>query len=137
MIALYSKTGGQNGKHQAISSAENIAGLSHIAVQLFQFDRVHRRFDYITDTSSALRTKHFGLLQSREILTVISSTGLQVVADGPATFVSYKVDTAADAFKMFQLLHKEIAGLNLAMQLFRKRGSKNAAPPLAEESDAD
>ncbi|KAF9061583.1 hypothetical protein BDP27DRAFT_1182335, partial [Rhodocollybia butyracea] len=35
---MYSKGGGKNGKHAAVSKAENIAALSNIGLQLFEHE---------------------------------------------------------------------------------------------------
>ncbi|KAF8809095.1 hypothetical protein BYT27DRAFT_7188181 [Phlegmacium glaucopus] len=35
VIAIYSKTGGKNGKHAAVTDASNISAVSYLAVQVF------------------------------------------------------------------------------------------------------
>jgi hypothetical protein len=36
VIVIYSKTGGKNGKHAAITDASNISAVSYLAVQVFE-----------------------------------------------------------------------------------------------------
>jgi len=36
VLALYSKTGGKNGKHSSVSESSNVAAISYMAVQVFE-----------------------------------------------------------------------------------------------------
>ncbi|KAF8225197.1 hypothetical protein L208DRAFT_1075454, partial [Tricholoma matsutake] len=36
VIAIYSKTGGKNGKHAAITDTSNISAISYLGVQVFK-----------------------------------------------------------------------------------------------------
>ncbi|KAF8223788.1 hypothetical protein L208DRAFT_1369906, partial [Tricholoma matsutake] len=42
VIALYSKTGGKQGKHESISDLSNISAVSNIAVQIFEYTHAHQ-----------------------------------------------------------------------------------------------
>ncbi|KAF8235738.1 hypothetical protein L208DRAFT_1126936, partial [Tricholoma matsutake] len=41
VVALYSKTGGKQGKHESISDSSNICTVSNVSFQIFEF--VHAR----------------------------------------------------------------------------------------------
>ncbi|THU78024.1 hypothetical protein K435DRAFT_590950, partial [Dendrothele bispora CBS 962.96] len=53
VITMYTKGGGKNGKHAAVTSADNISALSYLAVQLFQHAH-HGRFKSIPSITSSL-----------------------------------------------------------------------------------
>ncbi|KAF8232513.1 hypothetical protein L208DRAFT_1064247, partial [Tricholoma matsutake] len=36
VIAIYSKSGGKHGKHEAVSDSSNISAVSHVCVQVFE-----------------------------------------------------------------------------------------------------
>ncbi|KAF8224221.1 hypothetical protein L208DRAFT_1075266, partial [Tricholoma matsutake] len=53
VTALYSKTGGKNGKHESVSDSSNICAVSNVAVQIFEY-MYGRQFCSIPEATSTL-----------------------------------------------------------------------------------
>jgi len=110
-IALYSKTGGKNRKHAAVTDASNISAISYMAVQVFE--HMHsRQFREHPDATATFRTKQFALLASTAFLCLISTpktvpTGLELAQQNAQRFV--QLSSGEKKFKD-------------AMRLFRKHG---------------
>ena len=72
VIAIYSKTGGKNGKHAGVTDASNISAVSYLAVQVFE--HMHGRiFRDHPDATATFQTKQFALLSSNAFLCLLSS----------------------------------------------------------------
>jgi hypothetical protein len=111
VIALYSKTGGKNGKHAAVTDASNISAISYMAVQVFE--HMHgRQFREHPDATAMFRTKQFALLASNAFLCLIST---------PKTVPNGVELSQQEANQYAQLLSGE-KKFNDAMRLMRKRG---------------
>ena len=50
VIAIYSKTGGKNGKHAAVTEASNISATSYLVVQVFEHMPVQGRLQFFEIT---------------------------------------------------------------------------------------
>ena len=61
MVCLYSKSGGQGGKHSAVADSSSVTALSHIGVQVFEHSH-SRWFTHIPSRTARLHTKQFALL---------------------------------------------------------------------------
>jgi len=74
VIAMYSKTGGKNGRHSAITESSSIAAVfeSYLAVQLFQY-RLARQFRSVPNATANFQTKQFLLLSSLQFLCLIDT----------------------------------------------------------------
>ncbi|EDR02852.1 uncharacterized protein LACBIDRAFT_307999 [Laccaria bicolor S238N-H82] len=53
VVAMYSKTGGKNRKHSAITESSTIPAVSYLGVQLFQY-RMARQFRSVPDATAIL-----------------------------------------------------------------------------------
>ena len=77
MITIYSKTGGRNGKHAAITDASNISAISYpgLGVQVFKHT-YGCLFRDRPDATATFHTKQFALLTSNlnAFLSLLSST---------------------------------------------------------------
>ena len=111
VMALYSKTGGKNGKHESITDASNIAAISYAAIQVFE--HMHgRQFRAIPSATATLQTKQFVILSSYAFICLLSSspkirpTGLELGQE--------------DAERFLRNLSGE-GKFKEAMRLFRKR----------------
>ncbi|KIJ92452.1 hypothetical protein K443DRAFT_30663, partial [Laccaria amethystina LaAM-08-1] len=51
VVAMYSKTGGKNGKHSAITELSSIAAVSYLSVQLFRY-RTGGQFHPVPDATA-------------------------------------------------------------------------------------
>ena len=114
MIAIYSKTGGKNGKHAAVTDASNISATSYLGVQVFEY--MHGRlFRDHPDATATFQTKQFALLTSNAFLCLLSSppkaiplaTGLELAQKDAEIFMN--------------MLSRENKFMD-AMQSFHKRG---------------
>lgn len=110
-MALYSKTGGKQGKHESISDSSNISAVSNIAVQIFEHMHA-RQFHSIPEATSILQTKQFALLSSISFLCLLSST--------PNT-TAVGIELAQEDAERFKTLLAGQATFK-AMRLSRKRG---------------
>ena len=72
VICLYSKSGGQHGKHGAVVNSPSITALSYIGVQVFGHSH-SRWFTYIPQKTSQLQTKQFALLPPKRLLLCLGS----------------------------------------------------------------
>jgi len=133
VVAMYSKTGGQHGKHQSVTTATNIAKLSYIAVQIFEYQSYLRAFTHLPEATSILRAKQFALLSSNAFLSVVNT-----IKPTPATDNQIRAAASADVthsqrrlndseLKVYQALAAEAEAFNRAMVLFRKRKIQDAA----------
>jgi uncharacterized membrane protein len=124
-IALYSKTGGKQGKHESISDSSNICAVSNIAVQIFEY--VHaRQFRSIPEATSILQTKQFALLGSISFLCLLSSTPV-VTAIG--------MELTQEDTEHFKILYAAESNFKEAMCLSRKRGRGKQNDGLGEEDE--
>ena len=72
VIAIYSKSGGKNGKHCSITESSNIGAISYIAAQLFEF--MHgRQSRHTPEATARLQTRQFTLSASMGFLTILST----------------------------------------------------------------
>ena len=72
VVALYSKTGGKNGKHTAVTDSSNISAVSYIGVQVFKHMYGHQ-FHVIPKDTVPFLTKQFALLLPISFLCSLSS----------------------------------------------------------------
>jgi len=112
VIAIYSKTGGKNGKHAAVTDASNISAVSYLAIQVFE--HMHGRiFREHPDATATFQAKQFALLASNSFLCLLSSI--------PKTMSTGLELTQKDAEQFGKMLSEESKFMD-AMRLFRKRG---------------
>jgi len=124
VVALYSKTGGKNSKHESVSDSSNICAVSNVAVQLFEY--MHgRQFRSIPEATSIFQTKQFALLGSNAFLCLLSLPPRSTV---PGLELSQE---DADRFKNL-LMHED--KFKEAMRLFRKRGQGKEVQEDEEET---
>ena len=69
---MYSKTGGKNGKHSAITESSSIAAVSYLSVQLFRY-HIALQFHSVSDVTAIFQTKRFVLLSSVQFLCLIDT----------------------------------------------------------------
>jgi hypothetical protein len=73
VIAIYSKTGGKNGKHTAVTDASNISVVSYLAIQVFEHMHGCQFWEH-PDATANFQTKQFTILSSYAFLSLLSST---------------------------------------------------------------
>ena len=112
---MYSKTGGKNGKHSAITESSSIAAVSYLAVQLFQY-RIARQFRSVPDATAIFQTKQFLLLSSLQFLCLIDTkiTDAQLAA----SFIELTPDDV-DRYRALRNGEKELTAV---IKLSKKRG---------------
>jgi hypothetical protein len=112
VIALYSKTGGKNGKHESVSDSSSICAVSNVAVQIFEHMHA-RQFHSIPEATSLLQTSQFALFGSHSFLCLLSFP--------PKTSAS-GVELGQEDAERFKSLFAHEDKFKEAMRLFRKRG---------------
>ena len=112
---MYSKTGGKNGKHSAITESSSIAAVSYLAVQLFQY-RIARQFRSVPDATAIFQTKQFLLLPSLQFLCLVDTkiTAAQLAA----SFIELTPEDA-DRYRALRNGQKELTAV---IKLSKKRG---------------
>ncbi|KII84575.1 hypothetical protein PLICRDRAFT_167537 [Plicaturopsis crispa FD-325 SS-3] len=116
VIALYSKTGGKNGKHAAVTDSSNICAISYLGFQVYE-QVFNRQFRSITQATARLQTKQFALLPSIAFLCVISSK--------PTTSATSLELPIAD-YELFKKLRDGESSLKHATTLYNKRAKGQA-----------
>ena len=71
-MAMYSKTGGKNGKHADITESSSISTVSYMALEIFRYNVGHQ-FHPVSDATSRFHTIQFALLLSTNFLCLINS----------------------------------------------------------------
>ena len=74
VIALYSKTGGKNGKHSSVSESSNISALSYLAVQAFEH-MYAQQFRSIPAATAIFQTRQFIQISAINFLTLLDYKG--------------------------------------------------------------
>ncbi|KAJ7205209.1 hypothetical protein GGX14DRAFT_368089 [Mycena pura] len=118
VVALYSRTGGKNGKHAAVTKSSTIAAVSYIGVQLFEPLAAQRTFSKITYGTAPHQVFSFKFLPSIAFLSLLDhepARGTGAMAD-----LNVVVDTPAWAW--YNALNGAHTGFSTAMKLFGKRG---------------
>ena len=112
VIAIYSKTGGKNTKHAAVTDASNISAISYLGVQVFEHMHGCLFRDH-PDATATFQTKQFALLTSNTFLYLLSST--------PKAISTGLELAQKDAEAFMEMLSRENKFMD-AMQSFGKRG---------------
>ena len=118
--ALYSKSGGKNGKHGAVSEKSNIAAVSYMVVQLYEpIIRTVQSGEMVfrdhPDRMSLLQVKEYAHITSSQFLTVLS----QKPTSKPTGLYLSEMDSAS-----FSTLNRLSPLLKKASEEFKKRSTK-------------
>jgi hypothetical protein len=118
--ALYSKSGGKNGKHNAVSEKSNIVAVSYMVVQLYEpvlhtVQSGKMVFRDRPDRLSLLQVKEYALMTSPQFLTVL----LQKPTLNPTGLDISEMDSTS-----FSSLNRLSPLLKKAVDEFKKRGAK-------------
>ena len=70
VIVLYSKTGGANAKHAAVTDSSSISALSYLGVQLFELTH-GCSFRAVTEATAVFQTRQFALFHSYSFLCLV------------------------------------------------------------------
>jgi hypothetical protein len=123
-IALYSKTGGKNGKHSSVtvSDSSNIsASISYMAVQVFEHMHA-QQFRSVPAATAIFQTHQFLLVSSIHFLTLLdykASSGSGSQQQGPTLEL---LPQDLDRFRTLQKANKE---LQAALKLSQKRSRQS------------
>ncbi|KAK6971385.1 hypothetical protein R3P38DRAFT_2557433, partial [Favolaschia claudopus] len=74
VLSVYSKTGGENGKHAWVSDCSNIAAASNIPAQVYEHIGSGRQFRAIPQALRQLHVPQFALVPSSSFLCLLSHT---------------------------------------------------------------
>ena len=111
MIALYSKTGGKNGKHAAVTESSNISGLSYVGLQLFE-NMLNRQFRPIPEGTALFQTWQFALVPPISILCVLHRS--------PVVDKAYGIEVSIEDGQVFRGLRAGKDRVLLALKQLRK-----------------
>ena len=108
VVCLYSRSGGQGGKHNAVADSSNITALLHVGVQVFE--HAHSRwFTQFPVKTAQLHTKQFALLSPRNLLlclhAAVEEDETQLVQVSQNDFIEFK-NMSEGAMDIKKALHK-------------------------------
>jgi len=112
-MAMYSKTGGKNGKHADITESSSISAVSYMALEIFRYN-VGRQFHPVSDATSRFHTVQFALLPSTSFLCLVNSKPMRSGQSQP-------VDLSPVDIERFRSLKNGVDKLHSAMKSFKKR----------------
>lgn len=112
VIALYSKTGGKNGKHAAVTESSNISGLSYVGLQVFE-NMVNRRFRPTPEGTALFQTWQFALVPSISVLCVLHRS--------PIVGTAHDIEVSVEDSQIFRGLRAGKDRVLLALKQLRKR----------------
>ena len=115
VVAMYSKTGGKNGKHGAITESSSIAAVSYLAVQLFQY-HLARQFRSVPDATAIFQTKQFLLLSSLQFLCLVDTK------ISPHQLFTSFLELLPEDVDRYRALREGQKELTTAIKLSKKRG---------------
>ncbi|KAJ7197398.1 hypothetical protein GGX14DRAFT_374942, partial [Mycena pura] len=116
--ALYSKTGGKNGKHAAVTSASKIAAISYIGAQIFEPVAQARTFSKMSDRTSPQQVLPFGFIPSHAFLSIIDEA--PTAGHGPiGSLMHVVVDDAV--YALYRTLSASYTKFKKVMELYAKR----------------
>ena len=105
---MYSKSGGQGSKHNAVADSSNVTALSHIGVQVFEHSHI-RWFTHIPTKTARLRTRQFALLPPMCLLLCLHSpvetNGTEAVEVSHNDFLEFN-DMTIGVERIREALHK-------------------------------
>lgn len=116
VVALYSKTGGKNGKHSAITESSTITAISYLGVQLYQY-RLGRQFRSVPDATAIFQTKQFLLLPSIQFLCLVDSKIPLQQSTSPF------IDLRSEDLDRYRALRDGQKDLTAALKLWKKRSN--------------
>ena len=91
VIALYSKTGGKNGKHAAVTESSNISGLSYVGLQVFK-NMLNCQFQPTPEGTALFQTWQFALVPPISVLAcsiVLQSSIKHIASRYPSRIARY------------------------------------------------
>ena len=117
VLALYSKTGGKNGKHSSVSESSNISAISYMAVQVFEH-MYARQFRSVPAAMAIFQTRQFLLLSALHFLMLLdykesSQQQTSILEPSPADL---------NRFRTLQKVDKQ---LQAAFKLSKKPGGNS------------
>lgn len=124
-MTLFVRSGGQRGAHQWVRSADNIAKVSNIGVQVFQW-HVKRRFRRTRSNSTA---SIFALVPSHNVLCVFSPNSK------PTPIRSDILEVEDHDHQVFELLLKEKRHISAAIKKLSARKRRGVVD--SEDSDGE
>ena len=110
---MYQKTSAKNGKHEPADVTSNIAALSRIVLQVFEYSGHGNQFHSIPEATASLQVHQHVLLPQSNFLTVLNNRPLRVNNSG--------FDLSHVHMVLFNDLKKGKAQLKDAMKAFKKR----------------
>ena len=111
---MYEKTGGKNGRHQAITKTSNISALSYLALQVYEEARFCT-FSSIPTSTAQLQTFQFMHLPPHQVLTVLQHVK---ISDNSG------VKLMQEEWGLYQELSRGLKELQNAMAAFQRKETK-------------
>jgi hypothetical protein len=127
VLAIYSKSGGKNGKHSSIVKSSNISAVSYFVLQVFE-QMVSQQFRSIPEKLQSLQSKKFTLLPSSAFLCILDTAPRSAIETGLRIGIPDHI--------RFNVLTKQISKILIVMKALRSR-RKNAADTAEEDGNDD
>lgn len=129
VLAIYSKSGGKNGKHSSIMKSSNISAVSYFVLQVFE-QMVSQQFRSIPEKLQSLQSNKFTLLPSSAFLCILDTAPRSAIETGLRIGIPDHI--------RFNVLTKKNSKILIVMKALKSR-RKNAADSthMAEEDGDD
>lgn len=111
VLAIYSKSGGKNGKHSSIMKSSNISAVSYFVLQVFE-QMVSQQFRSIPEKLQSLQSNKFTLLPSSAFLCILDTAPRSAIETGLRIGIPDHI--------RFNVLTKKISKILIAMSLDAK-----------------
>ncbi len=111
---MYSKSGGKNGNHAAVTEASNVSALSYLGLQVYEND-YENQFTSIAESTSPFQTKQFALIPAIQVMSALA--GSASIAD----IHSKIVVLCPNDMELFLRLKGSIGKIRSAVKKFNSR----------------
>lgn len=126
VLAIYSKSGGKNGKHSSIMKSSNISAVSYFVLQVFE-QMVSQQFRSIPEKLQSLQSNKFTLLPSSAFLCILDTAPRSAIETGLRIGIPDHI--------RFNVLTKKILIVMKALKSRRKNAADSTH--MAEEDGDD
>ena len=128
VLAIYSKSGGKNGKHSSIMKSSNISAVSYFVLQVFE-QMVTQQFRSIPEKLQSLQSNQFTLLPSSAFLCVLDTAPRSAIETGLRIGIPDHI--------RFNALTKKISKILIVMKALMSKRKNAADSTHTAEEDGD
>ena len=129
MLTVYSKGGGNRGKHGYVDDVDAITAASNIVIQMYQYQGIGTRF-----TEKPLSSHPFPQLQAFDL---IPSTSFLCALSTTPTAVEGGLQISQEDLQLFKSLRAQPDQISTAIKAFKKAKAKQKDNGDSEEEDIE